>query len=132
MKIPVLIIFLFSFCTAFAQTKKISWMTGQCVNTQFVQFRNQHKNEAILYNISPWFINIDSFGRCSIILKFEQKSDMGFPIDSSNWYGLPGYHYKKNYNVWLSNVKDTDSLLVYSNGITPGAGIIFKRYYGEH
>ena len=33
-----------------------------------------------------------------------------------------------NYIIFPGNVGDDDSLLIYSNGITPSAGIIFKRY----
>jgi hypothetical protein len=53
---------------------------------------------------------------------------MGFPLVKTKSYGVWKYHYKKNFEIWLYSVIDNDSLLIYSNDVTPGAGIIFRKY----
>lgn len=113
---------------AFAQKSILSPLKGRWVNTQYEYFTNHPQLEKIMNNISPWFISIDSTGRCTIELLQEQRADVGYPIASKNVQGVIEYHYKKHYDVFLYSVRNNDSLLIYSNGITPGAGIVFKRY----
>lgn len=105
--------------------------SGWWVNTQYDYFKNQMKSENIVYSISPWYIYIDSSDKCTIVQLYEQKSEMGYPIEKKLSRGVFEVHYKKDYNVWLYNVKGNDSLIVYSTGITPGSGVIFKRYKGK-
>jgi hypothetical protein len=59
---------------------------------------------------------------------YEQEVEMGFPLVKTKSYGVWKYHYKKNFEIWLYSVIDNDSLLIYSNDVTPGAGIIFRKY----
>jgi hypothetical protein len=127
-KLLIAFLLLISVNNGFAQNKPTSSITGWWVNTQYAYFKNQPQAEQVLYHISPWFIQIDSSGKCTVKLTYEQQSDAGYPINQKASYNGSEYHYRKGCDIWLYTVKDNDSLLVYSNGITPGAGIIFKRY----
>lgn len=110
----------------FAQNKATSPIIGWWVNTQYEYFKNQSQSEKILYNISPWFIHVDSSGKCIIVFLYEQKTEIGYPISKNKKDGEWEYHYKR---VWLYSIKGNDSLLIYRNGdAPPGAGIVFKRY----
>ncbi|MCQ6959686.1 hypothetical protein [Mucilaginibacter aquariorum] len=125
----LIIIFLWLLSSnAFSQTGHKSKLSGWWINTQYDYFQNKPQYNKLLYNISPWFIKIDSSDRCTVTLLYEQRADLGYPIDKKSQYGVWKYHYKKRHEVWLYSVEGNDSLMVYSNGITPAAGIIFKRY----
>ncbi|OJU74561.1 MAG: hypothetical protein BGO09_02920 [Bacteroidetes bacterium 47-18] len=130
-KICLLLLLVVLADNSFTQNKVISPLAGWWVNTQYEYFKDEMKADNILYNISPWFLYIDSLGRCTVVPLFEQRTDLGSPVSEKSLDDRLIYHYRKNYDVWLYTIADNDSLLIYSNGITPGAGIIFKRHYDK-
>ncbi len=124
----IILLFFIIISLSRAQNKKVPTSYGLWINTQYEYYKKQGVSEAFLYRISPWFLYIDSSGKCTVHLLFERKLELGYPISQEEYFDEVKYHYKKNYNVWLYTIKGNDSLLVYGNGMMKDAGIIFRKY----
>lgn len=101
---------------------------GRWVNTQYEHFKMQGMPETFLFRISPWFLHIDSSGRCTVELLFERKSELGLPVSKSETSDGWEYQYKKAHNTLIYSIRGNDSFIVYSTGSMKGWGIIFKKY----
>ena len=129
MKKTALIVFLFFVAsnTSIAQKKPASSFCGTWVNTQYEYYKKLGASQEFLYNISPWTLNVDTFGKCTVQLLFERRWELGYPVRENTWNNGVTYYYK-SHKVWLRTIKDHDSLLVYCNSGMQYAGIIFRSY----
>lgn len=113
-----------------AQKRAISPIAGWWVNAQYEYYASHSTSEEILYHISPWFIQVDSFGYCTVEYLYEQRAKLGYPTSTSKdpIDKTITFQYK---NIFLYTVKGNDSLLIYrgkADNTPPGTGTIFKRY----
>lgn len=125
----VIQVFMFVFIAKvdIAQSNATSPFCGRWVNTQYDYCKRIDPTGKLTYKVSPWYINVDSVGKCRIEFQFEHETTFGYPVEKDSKFGHITYHYRKRYDFWLYTIEGHDSLLIYNKCNTPGTGIVFRK-----
>jgi hypothetical protein len=127
-KILFLVAFLFS-KHSYGQQKKVdSFFCGKWINTQYEYTLKYEPNAKGTSSITPYRLVIDSFGLCTIMIRFEQKSSAGKPIKQKSFGPIKQLTYKHWGEMYLTQVPNSDSLMAVSSKNT-GMSILFRKVH---
>ncbi|MGZ3938552.1 MAG: hypothetical protein ACXVLT_07715, partial [Flavisolibacter sp.] len=102
------------------------FFNGKWVNTQYQQFSNPGGQERLRFYVSPQFILIDSSYNCTLILKYEQKAELGKPVLKSTFGNTRVLKYKKNYTLVLTEIPGSTDMISINFYSVP-CEMIFRR-----
>lgn len=119
-------VLLSSFHSEGQEKQNTLFFNGKWVNTQYQQLSEQGGQEKLRYYVSPQFILIDSSFHCTLILKYEQKTELGKPVLKSSYGNAHVLKYKKGYTLVLTEIPgNTDIISISFPGVP--CEIMFRR-----
>lgn len=121
------LISLFCFKYSFSQQKKMyPDFCGKWINTQYEYTLKYEPNNVGTANITPHYLVIDSFGLCTIMIRFEQKAIAGKPYRERTFGPIKQLTYKHWGQMYLTQVANSDNLIAVSSSNT-GMCILFRK-----
>src|SRR5688572_22139384 len=100
----------------YGQENKPFSFTGTWINVQLEDYTNKQKDERILSNITPQYLLIDSGNKCTVIIRFEQKSEFGKPVSKRNFANRLQLTFKGKYIIYLTQMPEDPNLIVMTFG----------------
>ena len=123
------LIVVFSANCCFCQQKNYQFFSGKWINIQYEYILKNKSYKDAGATITPKFLLIDSFGRCTIFSNFEQKSSAGMPIrERSFGKAIKQLTYKHWGEMYLTQILNSDSLIVIT-AKNNGMSIVFRKVY---